>query len=148
MQTCYCTEPPPSLTVLIRRGLFAVAARTPLVSTRSDVSRLRETRSQNYTRMYSFDGRYAAYLQKGLDMRVTGGIILTAHSSQLTAHSSQLEYSLDSFLSNFHKHTYFFSSVNTNRFYPVKRPYYALSYSPLFSALYRNARQAIWFDSS
>ena len=29
----------------------------PLVSTRSDVSRLRETRSQNYTRMYSFDRR-------------------------------------------------------------------------------------------
>ena len=31
-----------------------------------------------------------AYLQKGLDTRVVGGIILTAHSSQLTAHSSQL----------------------------------------------------------
>ena len=29
-------------------------------------------------------------LQKGLDTRVVGGIILTAHSSQLTAHSSQL----------------------------------------------------------
>ena len=27
----------------------------PLVLTRSDVSRERETRSQNYTRMYSFD---------------------------------------------------------------------------------------------
>ena len=36
--------------------------------------------------------RYAAYLQKGLDTPITGGIIsqLTAHSSQLTAHSSQL----------------------------------------------------------
>ena len=34
--------------------------------------------------------RYAAYLQKGqkgLDTRIVGGIILTAHSSQLTAHS-------------------------------------------------------------
>ncbi|EPF45742.1 hypothetical protein HMPREF1222_02368 [Treponema vincentii F0403] len=31
-----------------------------------------------------------AYFQKGLDTRVVGGIILTAHSSQLTAHSSQL----------------------------------------------------------
>ena len=32
--------------------------------------------------------RYAAYLQKGqkgLDTRIVGGIILTAHSSQLTA---------------------------------------------------------------
>ena len=36
----------------------------PLLSTRSDVSRLRETRSQNYTRMYSFDGRCVVYLQK------------------------------------------------------------------------------------
>ena len=36
--------------------------------------------------------RYAAYLQKGLDTRVSDSIIsqLTAHSSQLTAHSSQL----------------------------------------------------------
>ena len=31
--------------------------------------------------------RYAAYLQKWLDTRIVGGIILTAHSSQLTAHS-------------------------------------------------------------
>ena len=31
-----------------------------------------------------------AYLQKGLDTRIIGGIIFTAHSSQLTAHSSQL----------------------------------------------------------
>ena len=36
------------------RGL-SVAAWMPLVLTRSDVSRERETRSQNYTRMYSFD---------------------------------------------------------------------------------------------
>ena len=36
MQTCYCTEPPPSMAVLIRRGLFAVAARTPLVLTSSE----------------------------------------------------------------------------------------------------------------
>ena len=78
-------EPPPSEAVLIRRGLFAVAAWMPLVSTRSDVSRLRETRSQTYTRMYRFDGRYATYLQKRLDMPLTGSIILTAHSSQLTA---------------------------------------------------------------
>ena len=83
-------EPPPSVAVLIRRGLFAVAAWMPLVSTRSDVSRLRETRRQTYTRMYRFNGRYATYLQKGqkrLDMPLTGSIILTAHSSQLTAHS-------------------------------------------------------------
>ena len=36
MQTCYCTEPPPSVAVLIRRGLFAVAAWTPLVLTSSE----------------------------------------------------------------------------------------------------------------
>ena len=54
MQTCYCIEPPPSVAVLIRRGLFAVAARMPLVYIRSDVSAAAETHSQNYTRMYSF----------------------------------------------------------------------------------------------
>ena len=31
-----------------------------------------------------------AYFQKGLDTPAIGGIIFTAHSSQLTAHSSQL----------------------------------------------------------
>ena len=36
MQTCYCIEPPPSVAVLIRRGLFAVAAWTPLVLTSSE----------------------------------------------------------------------------------------------------------------
>ena len=36
LQTCYYTEPPPSMAVLIRRGLFAVAAWTPLVLTSSE----------------------------------------------------------------------------------------------------------------
>ena len=64
MRTRFGLEPPPSVAVLIRRGLFAAAAWMPLLSTRSDVSRLRETRSQNYTGMYSFDGRCVVYLQK------------------------------------------------------------------------------------
>ena len=91
-QTCYSVEQPPSLAVLIRRA-FSAAARMPLVYIRSDVSAAAETHSQNYTRMYSFDDattQMPAYFQKGLDMTLTGGIIFTAHSSQLTAHSSQL----------------------------------------------------------
>jgi len=47
--------------------------------------------------------------QKVLDTHVSGGTILTAHSSQLTAHSSQLTFYLDNFLSTFHRHYYLFS---------------------------------------
>ena len=55
MQTCYCIEPPPSVAVLIRRGLFAAAAWMPLALSSSDVSAPAETRHQNYTRKYTFD---------------------------------------------------------------------------------------------
>ena len=64
LRTRFGLEPAASVPLLIRRGLFAAAAWMPLVSTRSDVSRLRETRSQNYTRMYSFDGRCAVYFKR------------------------------------------------------------------------------------
>ena len=163
--------------------------------------------SQNYTRMYSFDERFASglliypcqdfplhysifspiiinmysrviklpqyqppppsvsLLQKGLDMRITGGIIFTAHSSQLTAHSSQRELYLDNFLSTFYKHTYFFpvyTQKQTVKSIPrfqdsaihlVSIPLLIMNYEFIInykfrSALYRNSRQAVWFDSS
>ena len=93
MQTCYCIEPPPSVAVLIRRGLFAVAAWTPLVLTSSEFrlyAKLTVKTIQGCIVLAMQQRRYAAYLQKGLDTPIISGIIFTAHSSQLTAHSSQL----------------------------------------------------------
>ena len=109
--------------------------------------------------------RYAAYLQKGqkgLDTRIVGGIILTAHSSQLTAHSSQRECYLDNFLSVFHTHNNVSSSLKTLSSYKfaqqtrycmepppfvaiLKRTYYINLL--LLSSFYRNARYAVWFDT-
>ena len=122
--------------------------------------------------------RYAAYLQKGqkgLDTRVVGCTILTAHSSQLTAHSSQREYPLERFLFCNHTHPYFFS-VYTHRltakalrsqravpFLPISTYFQnpkdsaensawhnyhlRIIHYPLLSSFYRNARYALWFDT-
>ena len=57
----------PEQRVCFRKHRFCLE---PLTSCqKSDVSRLRETRSQNYTWMYSFDGRCAVYLQKITQVR-------------------------------------------------------------------------------
>ena len=67
MQTCYCTEPPPSMAVLIRRGLFAVAAWTPLVLTSSEFrlyAKLTVKTIQGCIVLAMRQRRYAAYLQK------------------------------------------------------------------------------------
>ena len=119
--------------------------------------------------------RYAAYLQKWLDTRIVGGIILTAHSSQLTAHSSRRKYSLDRFFPTFHKHNHF-PSVYTHKqtakalrsqravpFYPISKYFQnpnnsarnsawhnyhlRIIHYPLLSSFYRNARYALWFDT-
>ena len=83
MQTCYCIEPPPSVAVLIRRGLFAVAAWTPLVLTSSEFrlyAKLTVKTIQGCIVLAMRQRRYAAYLQKGLDTPAIGSIIFTAHS--------------------------------------------------------------------
>ena len=114
-------------------------------------------------------------IREGLDMSLTGSIILTAHSSQLTAHSSRRKYSLDSFFPTFHKHNHF-PSVYTQKqtakalrsqravlFFPILKYVQNLNNSarnsalqnyhlhivnyPLLSALYRNAQYAVWFDT-
>ena len=104
--------------------------------------------------------RYAAYLQKGqkgLDTRIVGCTILTAHSSQR-------ELYLDSFLSTFYKHTYFFpvyTQKQTVKSIPrfqdsavhlvsiqllIMNYEFIISYK-FHSALSRNSRQVVWFDT-
>ena len=114
-------------------------------------------------------------LQKGLDMIVSSGIILTAHSSQLTAHSSRRKYSLDSFFPTFHKHNHFLSVYTYKQTAKALRSQRAIPFFPIstyvqnpkdsagnsapvqliinyelliiHSAMYRNAQQAVWFDT-
>ena len=56
MQTCYCIEPPPSVAVLIRRGLFFVKRQR----------------------------RYTAYFQKILDIKIVGSTITQQLSNSAT----------------------------------------------------------------
>ena len=72
----------------VRRGLFAVAAWTPLVLTSSEFrlyAKLTVKTIQGCIVLAMRQRRYTEYLQKTLDTHVTGYTILTAHSSQLTA---------------------------------------------------------------
>ena len=109
--------------------------------------------------------------RKVLDTHVSGGTILTAHSSQLTAHSSQLtahssqrELYLDNFLSTFHRHYYLFSLYTQKQTakYVIYSKDSAIHLGPtqllimnyefiisykFHSALYCNSRQAVWFDT-
>jgi len=56
---------------------------------------------------------------------------------QQFSNSARTELFLDGFFFSFHTYNHLFLSVN-----------YQASYYPLFTTLYRNALQAIWFDSS
>ena len=95
--------------------------------------------------------------QKVLDTHVSGGTILTAHSSQLT-------FYLDNFLSTFHRHYYLFSLYTQKQTakYVIHSKDSAIHLGPtqllimnyefiisfnFHSALYRSILQTVWSDT-